>query len=423
MKRFFAVICCIVIIASALTASVFAGKDEFFADYFPGGKIKKPETGYVNVDNRIGDSTKIDISFPISDQIYKFGQDYEKSGYTAFCEKYGFEDSSVSFSVQVDYSLNGTGKWQYTSAWDKDASYGSAYIGYATKVETQRIMYIHDINNEFYIPLKSAIISGTKSDGTQFAYLDLENNSLYFRYRYCISYTALGEFEESHVFSDWSDAFSYVTEESGNKINAPEKLPAPTLSEPEFVKSDDGNSLEFDLEFPKEFYEAELYFEEYGGNSGKLEAQVAVNDGEWVTAIFADAEWKSGGTRKILIPEDVEIKDDDVINLRVRLTDGEPIENSPWSETVSVKNEKPEPADTTAQAPDVSRTVIDVTEPVTEKKGSDCEICGICPVQPLGVCLFVWLVIVIILAILIIAIINATKKKKNKKRKSKHKKK
>ncbi len=43
---------------------------------------------------------------------------------------------------------------------------------------------------------------------------------------------------------------------------------------------------------------------------------------------------------------------------------------------------------------------------------SKCRLCGICPVQPLGICLFVWIGAAAILAVMIVIYIRAEKKKK-----------
>ena len=142
MRKSLILVLCIIFAASSLTLYAFAGEEEFFNDYFTDGVIETPEKGFLSVNNRIGEYTKIDISFPISEQIYDFGTDYDKYGYTEFCEKYGFEDSSLAFSVQVDYSLNSENDWHYRKVWDSDPTFGSAYIGYSNKVETQRIIDI-----------------------------------------------------------------------------------------------------------------------------------------------------------------------------------------------------------------------------------------------------------------------------------------
>ena len=52
------------------------------------------------------------------------------------------------------------------------------------------------------------------------------------------------------------------------------------------------------------------------------------------------------------------------------------------------------------------------------KKGDDethkCSVCGICPVQPLGICLFIWIAIIVVIIIIVIVVVVVVKKKKNK---------
>ena len=424
MKRLLALICCFAVAACSFTLCAFAGQEEFFDDYFTGGVIATPDKGYVSVDNRIGESTKIDISFPISQQIYHFGTAYDRCGYTEFCERYGFEDSSLAFSVQVDYSLNSESDWHYRPVWDTDTSYGSAYIGYTSKVETQRVIDIHNTRSDYYVPLKDAVIVGNNDDGTEYAYLDLENNTLYFRYRYCISFVESGEYEPTNIFSDWSETFSYTGDEPGAAVEAPKELPAPLLSDLSMKKDEDGTSFMFDLEFSQSFYEAELYYEEYGGSTGVLQAQININGDGWEDAEFADGKWKTGGMRTIRAAGETEITEHDTIQLRVRLTEADPLGSSLWSNIISLDGKSDEPAETTVPFEEDEQRADD-GEKNTEKSGSECSLCGICPFQPLGICMFVWLAVMLILIILIIIAVKKSKggkKKKRKKRKSSKKK-
>ncbi|MBO4868416.1 MAG: hypothetical protein J5585_01755, partial [Clostridia bacterium] len=45
--------------------------------------------------------------------------------------------------------------------------------------------------------------------------------------------------------------------------------------------------------------------------------------------------------------------------------------------------------------------------------GSNCPICHFCP-QPLGLCIFIWLLIILVVIIIVVVIIAASKKKKKK---------
>ena len=47
--------------------------------------------------------------------------------------------------------------------------------------------------------------------------------------------------------------------------------------------------------------------------------------------------------------------------------------------------------------------------------GSKCRVCGICPIQPLGICLFIWLAIILIAVIIVVVLICKDKKKNNEK--------
>lgn len=49
--------------------------------------------------------------------------------------------------------------------------------------------------------------------------------------------------------------------------------------------------------------------------------------------------------------------------------------------------------------------------PETEPARKKCKVCGICPIQPLGICLFIWIAVILVAAIIIIVLIAKGKKK------------
>ena len=55
------------------------------------------------------------------------------------------------------------------------------------------------------------------------------------------------------------------------------------------------------------------------------------------------------------------------------------------------------------------------TDPEQEK--SKCKLCGICPVQPLGICLFIWIAVILLIVIILVIVIAVACTKKKKKEK------
>ncbi len=53
----------------------------------------------------------------------------------------------------------------------------------------------------------------------------------------------------------------------------------------------------------------------------------------------------------------------------------------------------------------------DVLEEAAEEK---CKVCGICPIQPLGICLFIWIAIILLAIIFIVIVVSVAKKKNGK---------
>ncbi|MDD6061535.1 MAG: hypothetical protein PUB99_02860, partial [Oscillospiraceae bacterium] len=47
-----------------------------------------------------------------------------------------------------------------------------------------------------------------------------------------------------------------------------------------------------------------------------------------------------------------------------------------------------------------------------EKEANKCAVCGICPLHPLGVCMFIWIGILVAVALIVLYNVRASKKKK-----------
>ncbi len=70
-------------------------------------------------------------------------------------------------------------------------------------------------------------------------------------------------------------------------------------------------------------------------------------------------------------------------------------------------------AQTTTEPETISETVITTTEPeVTEKVEEKCNLCGICPFQPMGVCLFIWIGVIVAGLIVILLLVKSLLPKK-----------
>lgn len=421
MKKLIAVLCALLLLCLTAVPAA-ASVDDLCADYFPGGVINAPAAGSVLVDSDNDSYTRVSVVIPISSQIYAFGSDYERTGYEAFCRKYDLEEYSLGFSAQIDYSLNSKNNWQYTSEWDRDNSYGSAFIGYDEKVQTQEVIAIDSVDSEFFHTLRPAVVSGQRSNGASKAYLDLIRNTLYFRVRYCICYTPAGESEQKYLFSDWSDVFGYGEKVATTADNAPKELPAPVIDALALL-GDDGNRLTFTLELPQSVYDADLYYNKHDGNTGTLQAELTVNGEEHVFDVD-DGAGKFGGARTLTLPDGLTVSGDDKVSLRVRLANADPLGDGPWSDAIDLTDE----VVTTDAVPDEQGETDEPIAPAPDddpapKHKSDCKLCGICPFQPLGVCMFVWLAAILVLALLIALLVRKSKKsKKGKKSKQKKKK-
>ena len=143
-------------------------------------------------------------------------------------------------------------------------------------------------------------------------------------------------------------------------------------------------------------------------------------DTEWI-ALDGDRDVKPGNLewKLIYLAKDGEtISKDTPIELRCRYVvyqseDDEPL-YSDWSKVISFGTDEIKIDNTPAT--DISVDAAESDNNGTAKKDS-CPICHFCP-QPLGLCIFIWLLIIVIIAAVVIVIV-IMKKKKDKKENNK----
>lgn len=103
-----------------------------------------------------------------------------------------------------------------------------------------------------------------------------------------------------------------------------------------------------------------------------------------------------------------EVSKDDVIEFRAYLkNNAEEGKDSPYTNSLfgyagDARTEESEQNGTNAPA----EIHIDNT-PIEKNK---CKVCGVCPIQPLGICLFIWLAIILIIVIVVVILIFKGKK-------------
>ncbi len=349
----------------------------------------------------------------------------------AFMKKYGLY--SFCLVMQYDTSVDGTDNWNYTADWDKDYSAqgtheasGIFWLG-TDMMSKENVfdLYYRGDSEEKYNNMADAIIKREVPDGdstfTNY-YFDHENHNLSVRVRYYMEWeTYDGEIigEKQSKFGEWSDVAVFGKDGNAVTPEKPEGYEAPVISDLKHVFRDDKDEnghLEFMQVTPESTWMAGIYYVMTGDGSFEgLETEISVNDSDWQTynAVNSGGDWCLRNGLRTASYEEPALKEGDHIKLRVRFIGSEG--PSQWSNVIEINGEANELATPT---PEESPVAEESKKPEVseEPKEEDekCSLCGFCP-QPLGLCIFIWIVIVVVVVIIIVVVAASKKNKKDKK--------
>ncbi len=396
--------------------------DEFLTD----GKLLPPEENYMKIYEFDGHYHQYAREYTTqTDDMLMLINEWELLGEEAFIEKYGFYLHDIK--VQHDCKLD-DGDWHYTPEWDHEEYDYDVLPDYMCLYPTtpgqqnSRILtsgynidlyYMDDDGNNWGF-FKDVVIWAKGADGEKFRVLDLENHTLYFRSRYIVKYDTYdtnGDAVAQIMFSDWCPETSVGKKGTQQEPVKPEKLAAPVLSNMVL-----GNAGENDLlwnitwDIPNAVYDAVKYYWiiEDAFEPVIIESQYRVNGGEWIDTVIGNAADVYGGIRNFWTDD---AKEKDTVEFRARFyCNADDSKTGEWSNIVSNKAADTNPLATDKPAPTQKGTL--------ENSGAEetkCKVCGICPVQPLGICLFIWIAIIIVVIIVIVVIAKKSNKKKDNK--------
>lgn len=242
-----------------------------------------------------------------------------------------------------------------------------------------------------------------------------------------------------YVFSDWSRTAAYGKEADNPLFHLPELFQTPVIENVKYLGVDDTGSgpyIAFTLKASTETVEAAKKIAEDGGFAKiYVEARKAGGgDTDWVM-LGGEEDIVNGEIKVNLLAlgygnaQSAEMKD---IELRALYyvfgSDQNEYETVP-TEIVQLRLTEgddpsltPEISPTSAPTPTSSPYLKELlSETVEKKKDTHCKICGVCPVQPLGICLFVWIAGVPLLLLIILLIMRHREERRrgNYKRKKK----
>ena len=238
--KVFGLLLLVVALAIPFASTNVKAADKIIEDYFPNGIEKiKPYKPIINIDE--SDTRSISSIVKQNDDVLKLVRDYEASTeyvefkndwyedeFTEFEVKYGI--NAFETTVQFDISVDG-GDWQYNKSWDKkeQESYSDGftfYTGFGGGYD--------DNTNEISLMEASQAAEGKllkktlKNDA-----FDLKNHTFKVRYRYCIQFGLLDDYEAGlqYYFTDWSDTTTFGKTTDQN-LEIPDEMPAPDISNP-----------------------------------------------------------------------------------------------------------------------------------------------------------------------------------------------
>lgn len=246
---------------------------------------------------------------------------------------------------------------------------------------------------------------------------------------------AAGNAKVVYAFSEWSNIAAYGAEGSNPMYRLADLFGAPQLSEFQFLGKDAGGYgpfIVYTLTVSEETIEAARAVELEGGYAWILLEARRVGDENW-TELLGETEILNG-ENKVELAElgygksaEEDAKDIELRGLfYVYGPDGTEYE-SVYSDTYvcpakekgsSVTDPDPTPsvAPTPTSSPDLKERL---SQTVEKKKNDKCGLCGVCPVQPLGICLFVWVggIILILALSIFFTRKNGDRKRRSAKRK------
>jgi hypothetical protein len=361
-------------------------------------------------------------------------------------KKIGCDD--IWMNVQIDWALDDVNDsisgWHYTEYWDGDAYFGLGHDsdgnarwsewdvvdgGLNNATETVQDMWITRgvPNDDRWRGNPETHMPGVKDQlrPEQYTYneteeelrIDYTKHTMYFRARFVVTVRKDGE-PDKYYFSEWSNIASV-----GKGAEAFEPLKKADLDAPVITglrmtdKEFNYNPIvAFTLTVPDKLMENATKVEAHGGGI-VIEVWARVKGDAEFTELQGDWIIKAGEMESALFnlanDSRPHIAKDTIIELRCRYRydhpryfDGEIY--SDWSKIISFGtddiNQGGNPV-TDATTPSTA------PEDPTDPGKKTCPICHFCP-QPLGLCIFIWLMIIIVIVVVIIIVLKKNKKEK-----------
>ncbi|MBR4768072.1 MAG: hypothetical protein IK088_03750 [Lachnospiraceae bacterium] len=363
----------------------------------------------------------------------------------AYLAGYGYYEFFVT--LQMDWALDDVNDpvsgWHYNEYWDYNDYFGFGMddegrfhysdwdiveMGLGSNESVQSAWVFRGVpNNERwngnpdngYVGVKDQLNPDQYryDESEETLYIDFNEHTIYARMRFAFWGTKLdGDDRELFAYSDWSNVAS--AGKDGEVFELPTTLPKPEISNLYLTDEEfnDNPVAAFTLTVPDELAKTAAGMEARNGILWIATQARVKGDAEWTDMSNTDWTIKTGEMKCALLHlvNDARptIAKDTEIEVRCRYwASGAGLEEDvegPWSDVLSFGTSEIGGND----APAPSETAPEVIEP---GKPSDCPICHFCS-QPLGLCIFIWLLILLLVIIIIVVIIIVAAKKNKKKK-------
>lgn len=447
------------VLAMALICSVSAcAEDKIVSSFFPSGSISTPtEAPYIYHSDRFFDyyrhESVIFAYYKIPEDVIAMCREYSLRGIFGFNEQYDIA-SGWGYNIQADIKIDGGNWFSENENFDIVSHiYGNtedyafipvSYIWLDDSSAMQEILLSDLFQYTNYEFLKPVIQEIEDYEGNQKWVFDLENHTLSFRYRIVYAYDAFDDAagsDEKLLFSAWSPEASIGKNGTQKALAEPPKPEKPVISDVRIDSSEnysDPSALYY-LDIPFSTFEYIRYHFVFPDLNSifSIETEISINGGEWRSCETEYSDSVTSGIRKIYHPdENGTFSRNDKIAVRVRLVDKDTgSAATDWSDVAANDSSvSPEPpaASVNNDSGDAPIMIIpddsafgkneessaDITASAEEKHGieSTCTLCGSCQ-QPLGMCIYTWIVIIVSVIVIFVIIILLAKstKKENKK--------
>ncbi len=391
--------------------------------------------------------TTTNLAFSLSNEMTTFFKNKETAHLDDTIEQFmqnaGCDD--IWMSVQVDWAVDevndSVSGWHYTEYWDGDEYFGLGKDSEGNARYGEWDIIDGPLNNATETVQVIQVTRGVPNDDRwngdpethtpgvkdqlkpdQYTYdeenealiIDYTKHTVYFRVRFVVTVRSEGA-SDKYYFSEWSNTVSVGKDGEKAEPLTKADVDAPVIADLHMTDKEfnDNPVVAFTLTVPDKLMKnATKAAARGGGIVIETEARVK-GDTEWTQMGNTDWIIKSGEMECALLhlvnDERPTIPKDTVIELRCRYRCDQPELDdiySDYSKIISFGTE-----DINAGNQGLSTDTGDVTEPGDTEK-DNCWLCGFCP-QPLGICIFIWLIIIVVVIVLLIVILTVSKKNKN----------